>query len=193
MIQEIKNQIIADFSKAWEVNDKAHRVEHFSNVEECGMYLADQLGLGFNRKLITMVAFFHDMFAWSRFNHHLMSAEWVMSTDYPLITRLSEQGRKMVAAGCREHRASNTDAYSCKFAELMASADREFPGNIENMVERAVLYRMNKGMTRDEAYGPAVDHIKEKFGLLGYCRYPNMYLSVFGDALQKQRDDIKNL
>lgn len=194
MLDELRNKVIADFTRMWAVNDDAHQVDHFTRVELCGNIINDKLGLGYDPKLIMLVAHFHDMFAHQRFNHHLLSAEWVRSTDYKIITELDVTDREQVALGCQYHRASYEGGYPSMFAELMASADREVPGNIGLMVERAVLYRMNLGMSRNEAMKPAIEHIKEKFGgAVGYARYPKMYLDVFGDELAEQRRLIDNM
>lgn len=195
MPEGIKQQIIQDFSRFWELNDEAHRLKHFENVEKCGFAINDALGLGFDPKLITLVAFFHDMFAYSRHNHHLLSAVWVGSTDYPLIKQLEPDELFMVGLGCKNHRASYKGEFVGPFDELMNAADRELPGDVDNMVERAVLYRMGKGMSREDAYKPAVEHIKEKFGgqADAYARYPKFYLDVFGDELTEQRRIIDQL
>lgn len=192
-VDEMRGRIVLDFTPAWELNDGAHRLTHFAAVETCGNEINDRLGLGYHRGLIMMVSMFHDMFAWSRVNHHHMSAEWVTTTDYHLIAKLTTEERLLVAAGCREHRASNTDPFTCAFTELMNAADREMPGNVEVMVERAVLYRVARGMSREEALGPAIEHIKEKFGEGGYARYPDMYMEAFGDVLTEQHRQIANL
>jgi hypothetical protein len=194
MLDVLRNEVIKDFSKMWEVNDKAHRVDHFTRVEKCGELLNEKLNLGYDPELIMLVAHFHDMFAWSRHNHHLLSAEWVRTTDYPIIAELDTVDRELVAMGCEHHRASYKGKFFCRFDELMNSADRELPGDVDLMIERAVLYRMNRGMSRADAMKPAIDHIKEKFGAAsGYARYPKMYLDVFGDELTEQRRLIDNL
>ncbi len=72
-LDTMRERIILDFTPAYQLNDEAHRVKHFSNVEKCGNEINQRLGLGFDSRLILLVAFFHDMFAWSRINHHDMS------------------------------------------------------------------------------------------------------------------------
>lgn len=193
MLDALREKIVKDFTQFWAVNDEAHQVRHFTNVEVCGNAINDRLGLGFDPKLIMLVAHFHDMFAWSRHNHHQMSARWVDTTDYPPIADLTLEEKLRVYWGCLQHRASFKGDFKSRFSELMNAADRELPGDVEGMIERAVLYRMARGMSREEAYAPAVQHIQEKFAEGGYCRYPKLYLSVFGDELAKQRLDIKNL
>lgn len=190
---EQKEKIIQDFSKYWEMNDEAHRLKHFSNVEECAGIINHRADLRFDHVMITYAAFFHDMFAWSRYNHHEMSAHWVLTTDYPLIANLLDTDKKMLASACRQHRASFSGKFDNKFAELMNAADRELPGDVPAMVERAILYRMGKGYSREEALKPSIEHIKDKFGISGYARYPQIYLDVFEADLLQQRQDVANL
>lgn len=192
-IDNMRTAIIADFTKAWSLNDKAHQVEHFSNVEKTGYHINAVLDLGHDPKLITLVAYFHDMFSWSRYNHHILSDEWVMSTDYPIICSLTDSERELVGAGCREHRASRTEPFSSEFAELMSAADREWPGDIEYLVGRAVQCREARGDSPAEAMKGAIEHIREKYGMGGYAKYPDLYIRAFGDLLDKQRMDIMNL
>jgi len=192
-LDAIRDAVVKDFEKSWTINDEAHRFKHFSAVETCANEINNRLGLGHEPLLIMFSAFFHDMFAWSRSNHHLLSAEWILTTDYDLVDALTRNQREQVAAGCREHRASGKDPFTCQFAELMCAADRELPGDLLAMVERAVQYRMWQGNSYNASVMPAIAHIKEKFGTGGYARYPKLYLDAFGDELAVQRKEIDNL
>jgi hypothetical protein len=191
-VNATRERIIKDFSRHWEMNDDAHRIEHFLDVEKCGNYINDKLGLGFDPMLIMLVAFFHDKYAYDRHNHHLMSGEWVRSTDYIAILALSREQRIMVAAGCREHRASGNQPFTCDFAEMMCSADRGFPTtDPEQLVKRAVQHRMHEsGMSEAEARPLAIEHIKEKYGKGGYARYPEMYVRAFAEEFYAQKEAI---
>lgn len=193
-LQEIREKIICDFSQAWELNDRGHRIEHFTEVERCGNYINEKLQLGFDPKLIMLVAHFHDLFSWSRNNHHLLSASWVQTTDYPAIENLTSEERSLVADGCREHRASNTDVFKNQFAELMSSADRGFPDlDLEKMIQRAIDYRLARGYVLEYARAGAILHIKEKYGTQGYARYPSLYREVFKDDLNNQQRLVDSL
>lgn len=188
-LDDMRLTIINDFSQAWSLNDAAHRVEHFRMVELTGYHINETLRLGFNPKHILLVAYFHDLFSWSRHNHHLMSGEWIMTTDYPLIAQLDPEERSLVASGCREHRASNQQPFTNQFAELMSSADRGFPEkNLKGMLQRAIEYRLHRGDNHEDARKGALTHVKEKFGSQGYARYPNLYMQAFKEELQEQRD-----
>jgi len=188
-VDALREQIIGDFSHAWELNDGAHRVSHFNDVESCGNYINETLRLGFDPKLIMLVAYFHDMFSWSRDNHHWMSGEWVATTNYPIIQALTPEERALVVSGCREHRASNKQPFTNAFAQLMSSADRGFPNpSLKHMIQRAIEYRLHKGIDPSEARKGAITHIKEKFGSNGYAVYPSFYEAVFKAELKQQRD-----
>lgn len=193
-IDVLRSEVIKQFSSHWELNDTAHRIEHFLDVESCGNYINIKLGLGHDPKLILMVAFFHDLFAWSRVNHHLMSGSWIMETDHPLISILSNEERVLVSAGCREHRASGVDPFTCEFAEMMCSADRGFPTlDSDLLLERAIQFRMGKGLSRKESLAPSIQHCKEKYGSGGYARFPEIYLRTFSMELGLQRKMVDRL
>lgn len=194
-VTDLKDQLVGKIGYMYALNDKAHQVEHFNAVERCGLEINLRLQLNYDPKLIMLVAYLHDMFAHSRHNHHELSAFWVQTTDCSLITELTSSERHMVAAGCREHRASRLEDFSSVFAELMNAADRELPGDVAHMLERAMLYRQKNfpEMTVEHAMEESVKHIKEKFGPGGYARYPDLYIRCFSEELNKQRQDIKNL
>lgn len=192
---EVRSMLIERMGAVYACNDQAHQIKHFNAVEICGNEINNRLDLGYEPMMIMLVAYLHDMFAWSRVNHHQLSADYVKTTDLWIIKSLPEHQRLMVSHGCREHRASFKGEFSCIFSELMNSADRELPGNVPDMLERAVQYRLNALKTDDRALvlPDAVAHVKEKFGIGGYARYPDFYLRCFSSELAQQRQDIKNL
>lgn len=192
-LDPLRDAIIKEFSPHWELNDRGHRIEHFQTVESCGLVINLKLKLGFDPKLILLMAFFHDLFSWHRSNHHLMSGHWVETSEHPVFKGLSPVELKMVADACREHRATYNGEYSHDFSKLMASADRGFPGNVDTMLKRAFFYRVDRGVPEDEAYVGAIEHLKEKFGSTGYGKYPDFYSLAFGDVLDLQRKLIDKL
>jgi hypothetical protein len=192
-IPEWRQEIIKGFSHVWELNDKAHRENHFEAVFQCGTAISNRMDFGYDPKLILFAAYFHDMFAWSRVNHHELSYHWMMSTDHPvIIDNLNPSETVEVARGCLQHRASFKGNFKNQFCELINAADRMMPGNVSDMLERAILYRVahHPEQSEDQRYEESVKHLKEKFGMSGYARYPEMYLTCFGEELQKQRDEI---
>jgi len=190
-LDRIRERIISEFQPMWALNDPAHRVEHFTRVEDCGNLINTRLGLGYDPTLITYVAFFHDLFAWSRKNHHRLSAEFVRGTCHPVFEHITDAQRGLVASACEEHRASFKGAFTNAFCELMNSADREAPGAVNSMVARAVDYQRARGECSEQAVlAVSVQHVKDKFGTGGYARYPDLYVRCFGDELANQRRTV---
>lgn len=193
-VDKVRVQVISEFSKHWELNDGAHRIGHFAEVEACALEIVKRLDLDHDPLLIMLVAYFHDMFAWSRHNHELMSHQWVLTNDHPIFKVLDEESisfesRELVADACREHRASYDGEFSHEFSALMSSADRGFPGEVEAMVLRSVRYHHDALKVADpvEARTRAIAHVKEKFGTGGYARFPDLYGRAFQAELDAQR------
>lgn len=194
------------FSGAVDLNDPAHRFGHFAGVFETGEIINTRLGLGYPSLAIAVVAYGHDLFAWSRENHHLLSGTWMESTEDPIIVkaieeiaamigRTEDQARNMLADACREHRASFRGEFSSEFSELMNSADLEIPAGLGPMLVRAYQYGKAKGLgtTHEEWVDRAQEHMVEKFGRNGYALYPGMYMEVFKEELEviyKEIDDL---
>ena len=193
-VEMLIERIVDKYGKAFRLNDDAHQIDHFHNVFTTGLYINDKLSLGHKPEKIAAVAYFHDMFSWSRYNHHQMSAHWVRTTDCPIIKEFSIEDRWDISVGCGEHRASFKGEFTCEFSELMNSADREMP-DVTGMriLSRSVRCSLSSADNYDETLKRALEHIHEKFGSSGYARYPAMYEQAFSDVLQEQRKTIDAL
>lgn len=195
-IATIRQEIIQAFHSHWEHNDKAHRVEHFEEVYQTAMEIQRRLGLTYDPKLILFAAYFHDLFAWSRKNHHDLSSEFIYDTDHPLIEQyLNREERSFVAVACLEHRASYEGKFTLEFSELINSADRGLPGDVQAMLERAMAYRSHRHPEEpvEVCKAASVRHLKDKFGKNGYARYPDLYKAAFGKELAAQQEVISRL
>lgn len=192
---ELRVKLINAFGSAYQLNDAAHREDHFEEVFETGIDINKRLNLGFSKNLIMMAAYLHDLFAWSRENHHVLSAEFVDGTCHPMITVLTKEDRKLLSTACFCHRASYKGEFPNSFAELINAADRGAPSSVEAMLERAMLYRISRNYlgSNDDLKKDSVTHLKEKYGTKGYARYSPMYLKCYGSelrALQKEIDEL---
>lgn len=193
-LNELRESIVTEFTPHWALNDRAHRIEHFLAVERAGNLINDKLRLDHDPKLIMLVAFFHDLFAWTRFNHELLSYEYVSTTNHPIFMALDIPERQLVAEACREHRASYKGDYSHQFSLMMSSADRGEPGDIDGILQRSYHYHLdNLKLGVEEARKGCIAHMKHKSGTGGYAAYPHLYEQAFGDRLDKQRKAIDAL
>lgn len=195
-IAETRKEIADAFTAMWSHNDHAHRQDHFEEVFQTAMEIQRRIGLDYNPKLILFAAYFHDLFAWSRSNHHVLSFEFIKATDHPLIEKhLNAAERRLVAIACLEHRASFTGEFTNGFSELINSADRGLPGDVQAMLERAMAYRSHRYPEEpvELCRAVSINHLKDKFGKGGYARYPEFYKRAFGKELQAQQVVIDRL
>lgn len=184
------------------LNDSGHREEHFRAVEAAGHLMNEQLELGQDPVLITIVAWVHDLFAWERENHHILSAQWVLLTEDPVINALDECDRIdaldkceqiKVANACLEHRASWKGNFSSMLSELMSSADRGMD-TTDQIFYRAYRFGVERdGLSLDQGLIRAVEHLSEKFGRNGYMRLPGIYTEFYAKELEQRYKDIEVL
>lgn len=186
------------FGSHWALNDAAHREEHFEAVYQTGFHINEQTGWNWDPKDILFAAYFHDLFAWTRVNHHELSYHYFMSADHPVILGHydnNRRGRINVALGCLEHRASFVGEFTNGFAELINSADRGMPGNVQGLIQRCYDHRLTTmpNVSSDERMAAAIAFLKKKSGSKGYARYPDLYKQVFGEQLAEQQAEIDAL
>lgn len=193
---KLEDKIIQSFTPMWELNDLAHRVEHFSEVYQTGLEMSARLSVNPNKKLLLFSSYFHDMFAWSRENHHLLSEEFMRGTCHELISdHLTTIERNIVAGACRKHRASNKEPFTNFFEEFFNAADRERPISAEVTLQRAIAFRKSRNpeMSEETVIANSIKHVKEKYGTNGYASYPDCYKIAFSDELKKLQQEIAEL
>lgn len=196
ILDNVRRQITQDFQEAWSINDAAHRYRHFSEVEAVANYINHRQQLQVDCQLILYAAFFHDLFSWSRDNHHKLSAEWIRTTSYPLISSLLGEDRELVAGACEHHRASGIGMlFPSMFAELICAADRGWPGQINAMIKRCQAGYAGKPHlpSEEEVNQHVVMHLKDKFGTQGYARLPTLYTATFGDIIRQRQEIFDSL
>ena len=193
-IDLLRDQIRSDFKASYLLNDEAHREDHFSTVEKTAIELNTRMQMGYDPKLLLMGAWFHDLFAWSRKDHHVLSAKWVRTTEYPCITTLSQQQRWELEQACAEHRASYIGSYSSPLSELLSAADRGIPQGVKPLLKRSEIFHISRG--RDPAYAKeaARRHVYDKYAKeTGYARYPTFYREAFQPELERLWEEVERL
>lgn len=187
------NQYAIDFehkyATAYLLNDPAHRVPHFREVlNNCIMVHERLFGnppTSVHLVRYTAAAYIHDLFAWSRINHHILSHEYVVSGDCELLALLKPDARKTVAQMCLEHRASFKGEFTDVYSELFNVADMG-PPNMLDIYNRAFQYTKAKTPTAPEHYWHTVtvQHLRDKFGRHGYANRGELYQRAYGNELE---------
>lgn len=181
------------YFEPYRLNDRAHQEEHFYSVLADGIEMNHALKLDCNVDMIAIVAWTHDMFAWSRENHHILAESWVRSTNDPVIAALTDKERDMVATACLEHRASSSATYSSVLSELMASADRGKPVLAEKLSRAYVFAKDAYNMSDEDAFMKSITHVREKFGRNGYQALPELYTRYYERELEAMYTEIDQL
>jgi hypothetical protein len=193
-ITAARDRIAKDFHQHYALADKGHREDHFRAVEDCANCINEKLELELNPYLLMLGAWFHDLFAWSRKNHHELIHEWINTTDYPIVVALPITDKIRLATACLEHRASWKHTHSNLLSEVLSAADRGYPTtDMEEKLQRPIEYRLKQGATLEEAREGAILHLKEKYGKGGYARYNRVWMECFGDELAAMHDAIAAL
>jgi len=197
-IDNLRKELHKHFTQHWALNDRGHQHTHFEDVFQCARHINKVLDLGHSEPDMMFAAYFHDLFAWTRVNHHELAYQFFLTSDHPLILEYYAHfpgQRVMVALACREHRASYTGEFSSEFSALINSADRGFPGTAERLLNRVFSHQhdIHPELSDAEVMDISKTFLKKKAGSDGYARYPDLYMRVFAETLKIQQSEIDQL
>ena len=194
---ELKEDLIRRYSSEYLLNDPAHHIGHVIDVCDLALEINEKMDLGLNKMIIVGAAITHDIFTRYRNIHHVMVRDWLLEANEPWMRHFSAEERQLMAHAAGEHRASYKGEFTSIYSELLSSADRGRPGDIQEMVNRCYIYgRHRLKHTHEEAVARIKPHLMEKFVQLdgSYGRvYPNLWMKMFGEQLAKQSKDIEEL
>ena len=202
MKEEVFNKLvlehITNLGGFYNTMDRAHGLDHFKRVFDCGVVLNNSLPYEdrFSERMIFAVAYTHDIFtAVCREHHHTLAGGFVRNNAKLFFGYLCSGEIEFVALACEQHRASYTGKFTNPFCELMNSADRELPTSAKDILGRAVMYREDHfpHESKEQVLAESIQHLKDKFGHGGYARYPDLYERIFKEELDLIRDEIAHM
>lgn len=186
MFHLYRQRVISKYSAQWNTLDPAHRLEHFDNVfHNAQKILQDvpEMNDNIDMKEVFVVSYFHDLFTWSRNNHHRLACEFILTTSCSIVSELlvGKHARMRAAKACLEHRASWEGTYSSSLSKLMSAADRGIPKTADVLLQRSMAYTRANQPTVSEAEVRFISvlHVKEKYGRHGYARVPEFHLKAY--------------
>ena len=188
---ELREFLIRKFTPMYSINDKAHQIDHVIDVCDRALRINADFSLGLDRRHIVISALCHDLFTWSRNNHHYLAKEYITSVREPWNDGFTVEELETMGLAAMQHRASWKGEYSSLLSELIATADRGEPGNIEEKIRRCYLYGVDKlKETPEVAIARVIPHLIEKYCEAGYGNNPPLYYRVYGVQLQKMKQQI---
>ena len=185
---ELISAIKAKYRKHWELNDLGHREHHFNRVYAAALVIVERLSItGIDQNHIAIVAYFHDLFCWSRENHHFLSEAFIRTTDCALVKAAckSREEIDLVANACLQHRKSVRVESTHILSEIMRAADREAPKGADTILDRSIHYHSAQGVNAEAARAKAVAHVKQIYGKDGYEKLPPLYRKAFDRELSE--------
>lgn len=198
MFEQERQAVIDKYSPHWELLDPAHRIEHFDSVFNTALLIMQRSPLlDVNPAEVFLVAYYHDLFTWSRNNHHRMAETFIRTTSCQIVHEMAPtpEARDRVALACLEHRASWPGNFSGDLSRLMSAADRGVPSTAQRLLTRALSYATNHNPEKSQAevMELSVAHIKEKYGRNGYAKIPPEHLEMFRQEYVLLYSEIDNL
>lgn len=189
--EELRQHLESQFEDDFNINDRAHRQDHIRQVCFDALDINTNYQLGLDRRMIVISAYCHDLFSRFRKNHHQLAYHFVKTADYPWLRIFSEEEKEQMAHACLEHRASWKGDYYSLLSELIATADRGAPKNLDAVLERSRQFALSfEKKSEKAALEHSINHIYEKFGSKGYAKYPNLYHIVYGKQLSTFQAEV---
>lgn len=162
------------------VKDPAHSWDgHVKYVVRNALQIKDDLQLCINNDILSLAAIWHDVATEiDRDNHHLIGGELFAKAARTYAPDLPVYMVEAVVKAIEEHRASYKGTFSSIYSEVLSAADRGKP-NVDTIMKRSWVYSNTPGKSTDEVAADVARHMKTKYGLFGYARYPDLYLKVY--------------
>lgn len=175
----------------YELNDRAHKLDHAIAVKEQGLEMVDILttkGYRIKKEEVITAALLHDVRLYEgREDHHLLGYKLLMDEE-PFAIWFDEfcsefrMSKRNIAHAVLEHRAGYRGQYYSPVSEVISSADRGYP-NLSGILTRSIKY--NNGNKAN-----VLHHMVDKFGKGGYAIYPALYRLCYDERLQEMQATI---
>lgn len=122
----------------------------------------------------------HDIFAYFRQGHEDMAYRFVKLHAKQFGVE-NEEHIELLAKAAKEHRASGSGEFTSILSEIVATADKPIPTDVE-MIQRSYQFAVGfQKQTHEEALAHIASHIKAKFGTEGYAKYPPLWDEIHKD------------
>lgn len=198
-INKLWEQLLRQFRDFYRYTDKAHRIDHITNVKSNAIRIAFMLGKTEHLKLALIAVAAHDIFSTKedRASHHIKAYSWVLDNK-PVLKRkykLTDDDCLTIAHAVLEHRSSHKGNYNGIVSEIVAAADRGIPSvdDVTNYMHRSYLFAREQGKSVTDSKFHAVRHVQDKFGMNGKSNVPSWYNTLFAERILERRDFVEQL
>lgn len=166
--------------------DKAHQMQHVTQVIRSSIKLANQLGA--DTDMVYTIAAYHDLgLEGPRAIHHITSGK-ILAADARLKKWFSPQQIKLMKEAVEDHRASASHAPRSIFGRIVAEADREI--SEDSVFRRTIQFGLEHypEMNVEEHWKRFKAHMDEKYSSKGY-----IHLWIPGSENEKNLAEIRKI
>ena len=165
--------------------DKAHQMQHVTNVVRASIKLANQLGADVD--MAYAIAAYHDLgLEGPRAIHHITSGK-ILITDARLKKWFSPAKLKLMKEAVEDHRASASHAPRSIYGRIIAEADREI--SEDSVFRRTVQFGLENypELNEEQQWQRFKEHMDNKYSTHGYIR-----LWIPGSQNEKKLNQLRN-
>lgn len=176
-------ELLSVFKGWYRFNDAAHQPDHIEDVFRTfetviKPYVAEHYPVAdLNAVQLSLVA--HDLFAVFREDHEELAYHFVHGI-YCRHFGDDKMLRVPLALAAKEHRASGGGTFSSIYSEIVAAADKPIPTLPDAILRCYRFGRSKQGLSHEEAVLRVPEHLKEKYGVHGYAKYPPLWEALYG-------------
>ena len=166
--------------------DKAHNMEHVTNVIRRTLDLAGHLGADVDMAYV--IAAYHDLgLEGPRAVHHITSGK-ILQADKRLTKWFSTQQITIMKEAVEDHRASASHSPRSIYGRIVAEADRELKP--ETVFARTIMFGLDHypDMTKEEHWKRFAQHMHDKYSVTGYIK-----LWITGSQNEKDLTEIRRI
>ena len=166
--------------------DKAHGLQHVTNVVNKSVRLAKAIGADVN--MAYAIAAYHDLgLEGPRAIHHLTSGK-ILAADARLKKWFSTEQIKVMKEAVEDHRASASHAPRNVYGKIVAEADRELEPS--TVFRRTIQYSLARypEKNREEQWARFNEHLDNKYSGHGYIK-----LWIPGSENEEKLKEIREL
>lgn len=166
--------------------DKAHGLQHVTNVVNKSVRLAKAIGADVN--MAYAIAAYHDLgLEGPRAIHHLTSGK-ILAADARLKKWFSTEQIKVMKEAVEDHRASASHAPRNVYGKIVAEADRELEPS--TVFRRTIQYGLARypEKNREEQWARFNEHLDNKYSGHGYIK-----LWIPGSENEEKLKEIREL
>jgi len=178
----VEKQILPRYSHF----DRAHSMQHVTNVIRNSITLAKKLGADVN--MCYVIAAYHDLgLEGPRAIHHVTSGK-ILTSDARLKKWFSPSQLQIMKEAVEDHRASASHAPRSIYGKIVAEADRDLTP--DTIIERTIAFGLDNypEKTKQEHFERMCEHLKNKYSESGYIK-----LWINGSPNEQHLKELRNV